>query len=49
MMVLPSHAGDGVAGATSLRRNVDVESCWWQCCRVMLVTMLPRRLGHGAM
>jgi hypothetical protein len=34
--MLPSHAGDGTAGVTWLQRDVDVESCWRQCCRVML-------------
>jgi hypothetical protein len=24
----PSHAGDGAAGATLLRFDVNVESCW---------------------
>jgi hypothetical protein len=26
--MLPSHAGDGSARATSPRRDVDTESCW---------------------
>jgi hypothetical protein len=47
--MLPSHAGDGVAEATWPRRDVDVESCWRQCCRVMLATALPGRLGHVTM
>jgi hypothetical protein len=38
--LLLSHANDGAAEVTWLRRDVDVESCWQQCCRVMLVTML---------
>jgi hypothetical protein len=36
MTVLLSHTDDGAAGATWPRRNVDVESCWQRCCRVML-------------
>jgi hypothetical protein len=36
-MVLPSHAGDGVAEAAWPWSDVDAESCWRQCCRVMLV------------
>jgi hypothetical protein len=27
-MSLPSHASNGAAGVTWLRRDVDVESCW---------------------
>jgi hypothetical protein len=37
----PSHAGDGAIGATWPRRDVDVETCWRQCCRVMLAMVLP--------
>jgi hypothetical protein len=48
-MMLLSHAGDDVTGATWPRRNVDTESCWRWCCQVMLVTMLSGRLGRGAM
>jgi hypothetical protein len=28
MMVLPSHAGDGVVGVTWPRRDVDIELYW---------------------
>jgi hypothetical protein len=38
--MLLSHIGDGAAGVTWLRRGVDVESCWRQSCRVMLVMTL---------
>jgi hypothetical protein len=55
VMVLPSHAGDGVVRATWLLHDVDAESCLqrryrggldtMQCrCRVMLATML---LSHA--
>jgi hypothetical protein len=47
--MLLSHAADGAAGATWPRRDVDVGSCWRQCCRVMLATALPGRHGRGAM
>jgi hypothetical protein len=32
-----------------LWRDVDAESCWRQCCRVMLVTAMVRLLGRGTM
>jgi hypothetical protein len=48
-MMLLSHAGDDAAGVTWLRRDVDAESCWRQCCRVILVMTLPGRLSHGVM
>jgi hypothetical protein len=48
-MILLSHAGDDAAEATWPQRDVDAELCWRQCYRVMLVTMLPMRLGHDAM
>jgi hypothetical protein len=44
-----SHADDGAAEATWSRRDVDIESCWWWYCRVMLATARLRRLGRGAM
>jgi hypothetical protein len=47
--MLLSHAGDDGAGVTWLRCDVYVESCWRQCCQVMLATTLPGRLGRGAM
>jgi hypothetical protein len=43
---MPSHAGDGAAEATWPRRDVDVESYWRRCYRVMLVTALLRQLGR---
>jgi hypothetical protein len=49
VMVLSSHAGNGAAGATWPRRDVNVESCWRWRCRVMLVMALPGRLGYDAM
>jgi hypothetical protein len=39
-IVLPSHVGDGAAGATWPQRDIDGESCWRQCCQVMLVMAL---------
>jgi hypothetical protein len=48
-MVMPSHADDGTAGVTWLRRDVDADSCSRRCYRVMLVTTLPGRLGRGTM
>jgi hypothetical protein len=41
-----SQAGEAPAEMTSLRRDVDAESCWWQCCRVMLVTALLWQIGR---
>jgi hypothetical protein len=45
--VLPSYAS-GSAGLTWLRRDVDVESCWRWCCRVMLAIVLLSHAGNGA-
>jgi hypothetical protein len=45
VIMLPSHASHNVAKVTWPRRDVDAESCWRHCCRVMLVTALPGRLG----
>jgi hypothetical protein len=47
--MLPSHVGDGATEATGSWCDVDAESCWRQCCLVMLATALLRRLGRGAM
>jgi hypothetical protein len=47
--MLPSHDGDGVTEVTWPRHDVDVESRWRQCCRVVLATMLPEGLGHSVM
>jgi hypothetical protein len=46
---MPSHAGEGTARVTWLRRDVDVESCWRQSCRVMLAKALSGRLDRGVM
>jgi hypothetical protein len=46
---LPSHADDGVAGATWPQRDVEVKSYWRRCCRVILAMALPGRLGRGVM
>jgi hypothetical protein len=42
--MLPNHASDSVAEATWLLHNVDAESCWRQCCRVMLSMMLQLKV-----
>jgi hypothetical protein len=47
MTVLLGHTGNGAAKAAWPLCDVDTESCWRWCCRVMVVTALPRRLGHG--
>jgi hypothetical protein len=47
--VLPSYAGDDAAGVTWSQRDVEVESCWQRCYRVMLAMTLPGRLGCDAM
>jgi hypothetical protein len=41
-------AGNGADETTWSQRYVDAESNWQQCCRVMLMTTLPRILGRGA-
>jgi hypothetical protein len=46
--MLPSHAGDDVAGLTWPRHDEDAESCWRRCCRVVLVTTLLSPVGDGA-
>jgi hypothetical protein len=48
-IMLPTNAGDGATEATWLWHDVEAESCWQQCCRILLVTTLPGQLGHGAM
>jgi hypothetical protein len=40
--MLSSHAGDGAAEMTWSWRNVDAESFWRQCYRVMLTMVLSR-------
>jgi hypothetical protein len=47
-MVLSSHPGDYVARTTCPRGDVDVESCWQRCHRVMLVMVLPSPTTDGA-
>jgi hypothetical protein len=47
--MLLSHASDGATWVTWPWRDVDAESYWRQCCRVMPVAALPGRLGHGIM
>jgi hypothetical protein len=42
--VLLGHAGNATAGATWPRCDVDVESCWRQCCRVMRVMALQLKV-----
>jgi hypothetical protein len=49
VMVLPSHVGDDAVEVTWPSCDVDAESCWRHCCRVMLMMVLLRRLGHGVM
>jgi hypothetical protein len=40
--MLPSHARDDVVEMTWPRLDVDVKSCWRQCCRGDLATMQCR-------
>jgi hypothetical protein len=47
--MLPSHADDGAVKVTCPRHDVDAESYGQQCCRVILVMVLPRKLGCGVM
>jgi hypothetical protein len=42
--MLSSHAGDGATGATWPQCNIDVESCWRKCYRVMLVMPLQLKV-----
>jgi hypothetical protein len=42
--LLSSHAGNGAAGVTWLRRNVDAESSRRWCCQVMLVMVLQLKV-----
>jgi hypothetical protein len=48
-MVLSSHASNDAAGKTWPRCDVDVESCWRQCCRVKLATTLLGRHDRDKM
>jgi hypothetical protein len=47
--MLSCHAGDGAAKVPWSWHDVDVESCWQQCCWVMMAMVLSRWLGCGAM
>jgi hypothetical protein len=49
MMVMLSHADDDATEVIWPWCDVDAESCWRQCCQVMLTTVVPGRLGHGVM
>jgi hypothetical protein len=42
--VLLGHAGDGTIGVTWSWHDVDAESCWRRCYRVMLVTALQLKV-----
>jgi hypothetical protein len=44
-----SHASDGAAKVTWPQHDVDVESYWWWCYRVMLMMTPPWWLGHDVM
>jgi hypothetical protein len=48
VIILPSHDGNGTTEVTWPRCNVDAESCWQQCCRVMLATMMSSHAFDGA-
>jgi hypothetical protein len=48
-MALLSYASDDAIEVTWSWRDVDAGSCRRECCRVMLVTALTGRLGHGEM
>jgi hypothetical protein len=37
-----SHAGGDTTEVTWPLRDIDAESCWRQCYRVMMATALPR-------
>jgi hypothetical protein len=43
---LSSHASNGVVEVTCPQHDVNVESCWRQCYRVMLAMALPMWLGR---
>jgi hypothetical protein len=42
--MLPSHAGDCATEVTWPRCNVNAESCWRPCCRVILVMALQLKV-----
>jgi hypothetical protein len=46
VMVVPSHADDGVAEAARLWHDVYVESCWRLYCRVMLAMALQLKVAQ---
>jgi uncharacterized protein YpmS len=41
---MPSYTGDGATGVTYPCRDVDAESCWRQCCQVMLAMVLELKV-----
>jgi hypothetical protein len=45
--ILLSHAGDGAAGVTWPQCDIDAESCWQQCYRVMLAMALQLKVCTG--
>jgi hypothetical protein len=49
VIMLLSHAGDDAVGATWPRHDVDAESCWRQCCQVMLAMTMLGQLGRRMM
>jgi hypothetical protein len=42
--MLPNHGRDDAAKSTWPRRDVDAESCWQQCCQVMLTLALQLKV-----
>jgi hypothetical protein len=44
MTMLPSHAGDNTTEVTWPRCDIDAESCWQQCCRVVLAMALQLKV-----
>jgi hypothetical protein len=47
--MLLSHGGDDTVGVTWPQHDVDVESWWRQCYRVMLAMTLLGRLSRDTM
>jgi hypothetical protein len=43
----PRHVGDGAVDVIWPWHNVDAESCWQRCDRVMLVIELSSHAGDG--
>jgi hypothetical protein len=44
--MLLSRASDNIAKTTLLRCDADADSCWRQCCQVMLETVLQLKVVH---